>query len=345
MNSRERVLRTIRFERPDRIPLSYAVIAAALLEHGEPLIELCRRHPNDFYDAATLTVPERDAGHYRPDGTYFKRTTDAWGAVWEARQEGMSGEVKQSPIQEWSQLDTYRLPPVPHADAAGRAQLKRQVEQQKQDYVGWGGGGSLFERMQVLRGVENLMLDIAEDREEVYRLADRLVDEYLIPLTEISLDAGVDVAGFGDDWGTQQALLISPLAWRRIFKPRYKRMFDLVHDAGALVWLHSDGMILDLVDDLIEIGVDVLNPQIHTMDRQRLRALTHGRCCLAPDLDRQHCMPFGSPAEVQAHIAAIRDTFADASGGLILYAPIEKGLPLANIAAALNAFHQLRDLG
>jgi hypothetical protein len=195
--------------------------------------------------------------------------------------------------------------------------------------------------MQYLRGVENLMLDIAEDREEVYVLADRLVDEYLLPTVELAIESGADLCGFGDDWGTQQALLISPAAWRRIFKPRYRKLFALAHQGGALTWLHSDGMTLEIIDDLIEIGLDAMNPQINTMDWPTLRRLTRGRLCLVPDFDRQGIFPFGTASEVVDHARAIRDTFGSPDGGLVFFAPIEAGLPLANIEAALAAFHEL----
>ena len=91
----------------------------------------------------------------------------------------------------------------------------------------------------------------------LYELAARLVNCYLIPSIELALEAGADVVGFADDWGTQQGLLISPTSWRRIFKPRYKRMFDRVHEGGALAWMHSGGMTLEIV------------PAIYSFWRQR----------------------------------------------------------------------------
>lgn len=342
MNSRERVLRAIRFERPDRIPISYVAVGAARLRHGDKLLKICRTYPNDFYDSDTMTVPERDSEHYRPDGSYYKRSTDEWGCVWEFRKEGISGEVKQSPLEDWAALDTYRIPPPPHAAPEASARLKADMARQKERYVGWGSAGQLFERMQYLRGVENLFMDIALDAEEVTVLADRLVEEYLAPAVSIAIEAGADIVGFGDDWGTQQALLIHPAAWRRIFKPRYRRLFEKVHEGGALVWMHSDGMIMEIVDELIEIGVDVLNPQIQTMDWKALRARTAGRLCLSPDLDRQHLLPFGTSEQVAEHVKAVHDTFASPEGGLIYYAPIGEDVPLDNVKTILRTFHELR---
>ena len=342
MDCRERTLRAIRFETPDRIPVSYSLIPGALFTHGRALLDVCRRYPNDFYDETTIRLPPRDTANYRPDGTYFKRYTDEWGCVWECLREGISGEVKQSPLDDWGNLRSYRLPPVPNATPEGRRKLREDMARMKERYIGWGGGGSLYERMQYLRGVENLMLDIAEDREEVYLLADRIVNEYLLPTVELAVEAGADLCGFGDDWGTQQALLISPAAWRRVFKPRYRRLFDLAHQGGALTWMHSDGMTLEIVEDFIEIGLNAMNPQINTMDWATLRRIAKGRLCLVPDFDRQGIFPFGTPSQVREHARAIRDTFGAPEGGLVFFGPIEAGLPLANIEAICQALEKYR---
>ena len=342
VDRRQLVLDAVTFGGPAYIPNTYSVMPGARRRHKQALVDLCQRYPNDFYDPATVTVPERDEAHYRPDGSYYEEHTDEWGCLWVAFREGISGEVKQSPLADWSALEGYKMPAVPNATPEGRRQAKDDMSRMKERYVGWGAGGSLFERMQFLRGVENLMMDIAEDRDEVYRLADRIVDEYLVPCIELALEAGADIVGFGDDWGTQRQLLINPRNWRAIFRPRYKKMFDLVHQGGALAWMHSDGMTLEIMPDWVEIGLNCLNPQINSTDWGALRKATAGRLCLAPDMDRQGRLAFGTPDEVRDHVRAIRDTFARPDGGLIYTGPIEEGQPLENIEALFQAFHDFR---
>jgi len=338
MNCRERVLDCIRFETPDRVPVGYNVNRRALLKYGQPLVDLCGRWPNDFYDpGAVITIPARDAAHYRSDGSYFKEETDAWGCEWAYYQEGIMGEVKRSPLADWSALATYRVPPVPRRTAAERSKARDEVSRQKERYIGWASAGSLFEQMQWLRGVEALMEDIAFDREEIYILADRLVEEFLVPHIELGLEAGTDVVGFSDDWGTQRQLLIHPEAWRRIFRPRYQKLYDLVHQGGALAWLHSDGMILEIVPDLIEMGLDVLNPQLSCHDVAALGRAAAGRLALYGTLDYQRVMPFGTPEAVDAHVRDVTAMLASSKGGFMYGAGIQDDAPFANIEAVMAA--------
>lgn len=340
MNSRERVLRAIRYKNPDRVPLTYSVTPGALYKCGEALVDLCRKYPNDFYDVNDIIhIPRRDNEHYRKDGSYYKEVTDAWGCVWVFCQEGISGEVKKSPLEDRSALAGYKFPPIADSSPEKRRRRKEEMDHTRERYVGWGSAGSFYEQMQWLRGVENLMLDIAEECDEVITLADRLLEEYLIPNIELALEAGADVVGFGDDWGTQTSLLINPRYWRKVFKPRYKRMFDLVHQAGALTWMHSDGMIMEILPDLMEIGLEVINPQCNCMDIHLLAKCLRGKMTIAPDIDRQHLLPKGTPDEVREYVRLIHDTFASESGGLIYTAGIYDDMPLENVEALLKAFH------
>ena len=140
MNSRERVLRAIKFEYPDKIPVSYGVTAPILREYGQPYRDLARKYPNDFLDVAALPVPERDTAHYRPDGSYYKEHTDEWGSLWVLLQENSSGEVKKPVLDDWGKLRGLKVPPVPNAAPADRKRVKEEVSRQKERWVGWGGG-------------------------------------------------------------------------------------------------------------------------------------------------------------------------------------------------------------
>ncbi len=122
--------------------------------------------------------------------------------------------------------------------------------------------------------------------------ADRVFGHYAI---RRYADVGVDATLFGDDWGEQSRMLISTDCWRAFFKPRYRRMFAAVQDGGALVYFHSDGWICDILDDLLEFGVDILNPQHHVMGTAECGRRLAGRTCVRSDLDRQHVLPFARP--------------------------------------------------
>ncbi len=110
-----------------------------------------------------------------------------------------------------------------------------------------------------------------------------MVHEYFQKQEELWLQAEVDAIHIADDWGTQQSLLISPDMWREYFKPCYREYCEMAHRHGKLVLMHSDGYILNILDDLVEIGVDEVNSQLQCMklaDLERFRGkLTDSICC------------------------------------------------------------------
>jgi len=342
MNSRDRVLKAIKFQKPDHIPLAVAVHKSALIIHGESLLEILRRYPNDFYDVDEVCkVPEPDLARRQSDGEYYKIETDEWGCVWEYRKEGLIGIVKQSPIDDWAKLKDYRVPQV-DTSAAAVAKLKAEFDRIKPNYVAWGMGERLFERMQYLRGEVDLMMDIAEGNTAVEQLADMIMEQRLIPQVQKVLSAGADVVGYLDDWGTQLSLLVNPVYWRRVFKPRYKILFDMIHAGGALAWMHSDGMLLDILPDFIEIGLDAINPQSNCIDWTALNNVADHRICLAPDVDQQNVMAFGSTQQVREHIRGICQSFGGPDGGMVLWLTVSDTMPLANIETALETYQEFK---
>jgi len=344
-NCRERALRAIEFRNPDKIPLSYSVIPPELFKYGQRFIDLCVKYPTDFYDPAELIkIPKRDTEHYRPDGSYYKEVTDEWGSVWVFLREGISGEVKRPIIDDWSKLKNFKVPPAPNSSTADRQRLKESMKKIKEKYVGWGSSGSaFFEQMQWLRGTEDLFMDIASDCAEVYELADMILEKRILPSVEIAVETGADIIGFGDDWGTQRQLLINPATWRKIFKPRYKKMFDLARQGGALPWMHSDGMTMEIIPDLIEIGLKVFNPQLSCMDMHALQKLCDGKLCIAGDIDRQWTLPSGTPEQVRDYIRKVTKVFGSPQGGFIYQLGLED-TPIENAAAAFETIDQVRNL-
>jgi len=112
-----------------------------------------------------------------------------------------------------------------------------------------------------VRGYENLMMDFADEPPELGRLIQMVLDNNM-KLVDKWLEIGVDVMGFGDDLGTQTATMMSPEHFRKYLKPGYARTFGACRVAGAHVRLHTDGHVLEIVDDLIDCGVTILNPQV-----------------------------------------------------------------------------------
>jgi uroporphyrinogen-III decarboxylase len=205
------------------------------------------------------------------------------------------------------------------------------------------GGHRTFERLQWLRGYENLMLDLATGSPELERLADMIV-EHSLSYVRRSIAVGADGVGFQDDWGTQNALMINPKTWREFFKPRYRRMFEPAKAAGMLVTFHSDGHLLEVLDDFREVGVDVLNPQTNCQDMEELgRRARARRLCISADIDRQGVMSFGSPADVKAYFHRLAMSVGGPEGGLMFSCETGSETPFENIEAAFQVVQEYRE--
>jgi uroporphyrinogen decarboxylase len=135
--------------------------------------------------------------------------------------------------------------------------------------------------------------------------------------------------------------MIRPEHWRKVYKPAYAKIVDAIHSAGLLAHLHSDGVTDAIMDDLIEIGFDELNPQMSCMDIEGLGRRFGGRVCFRADMDRQYTLPFGSPAEVEEYVQRMYDAFGASGGGYIGYGQVGTDVPLANAEAMLAVFSRL----
>jgi uroporphyrinogen-III decarboxylase len=130
--------------------------------------------------------------------------------------------------------------------------------------------------------------------------------------------AGVDGYIFADDWGLQNRLMISPQAWRTLWKPRYARIFAAAHDAGLATFLHSCGHIVDILDDLIEIGLDAIHmDQQENMGLELLGQRFGGRLTFFAPVDIQNTMAKGSLADIRQYCHTMADLLGRELGGFI----------------------------
>jgi hypothetical protein len=221
--------------------------------------------------------------------------TDAWGTTWEYRLYGKWGYRLHYPLSDISRLDSYHLPEIKPLQGQALAQIQAAGMVHRQRYFHAGGGASLFETMQSLRPFEDVLVDIAQDTPEINRLADLLLD-YNRVILENALAAGVDAVVVGDDFGTQQTLMLSPKMWRRFFMPRYRSLFEPVKRGGKRILFHSCGMILSILADLREAGADAIWPQLPLFDQRDL-ARRYRKLGLALQLhpDRGELMHYGTP--------------------------------------------------
>jgi len=329
MNSRERVYATLDFQGPDRLPVDLWSLPAAFFGREEAVNALLTRYPTDFGGVGVENA--FDIGYY-PRGT----TIDHWGCEWLVLQEGLVGEVKHAPLEDYARLKDYAWPEMPFGPGWQQA-TEGLKAQQDRFTLGW--VGDPFERMQFLRGTENLYVDLAdEDCEEVYLLRDKvfaMMREYV----ERWARTPVNGLRINDDWGSQRTLLISPAKWREFFKPKYKEIFDIARDAGKRIFFHSDGYILDIYPDLIELGVSAINSQIWCMGLDALEPFT-GKVTFWGELDRQNMLPFGKPADIRAAARQMAKALYR-NGGLIGEGEMDHLTSLENIEAMLTAWGEI----
>jgi hypothetical protein len=134
---------------------------------------------------------------------------------------------------------------------------------------------------------------------------------------EFWVTTDVDAVRFMDDWGTQRRLLISPGTWREFFRPLYRDYCDLAHAHGKYVFMHSDGHILEIYPDLIEIGVDAINSQLFCMDWGELAACAKGRITFWGEMDRQHVVSAPDPEVGREAVRAVARHLMAPGGGII----------------------------
>ncbi|MFB3881766.1 MAG: uroporphyrinogen decarboxylase family protein [Armatimonadota bacterium] len=334
MTGRERVRRAITFTGPHRAPLSLGVPQATIDKYGGQLRDLISQFESDFGGNGWKEGPDSP----RPIRHSDTEWTDEWGVRWSESQPGLMAMPVTYPLADWRALASYRLPRMLHGDFSGVPEALSCGRQGK-----WVSayGGRLFERMQWLRGADDLLADLASPPREAYQLRDMIVESYLEAI-EHWVQYDIDAVGFEDDWGGQQSLIISPQRWREFFRPAYARLFAPVLAAGKHVFFHTDGIVWDILPDLLDLGVSCINLQYALLGLERLGRDFGGRLAFHLDLEGQRFMPNATPDQVKEHVRALVATLGSHNGGLILDAWVMPDVPWPNIAAMFSAFAELR---
>jgi len=211
MTPRNLVKQTLTFSSPQRIPRDLWLLPWAVEHYPAQLDEIQTRFPRDITGAPGFvkTLP-RTVGEQYGIGEYI----DEWGCIFENRQSGVIGEVKRPLVLTWDDLEKVRPP---------EELLSIDIDQvnafyKNSDYFVTGGCCPRpFERLQFIRGSENLYIDLAEQPSELFILLDRIHQFYLKEI-DVWAKTDVDALNIMDDWGSQNSLLISPKQWRKIFK-------------------------------------------------------------------------------------------------------------------------------
>ncbi|HSV93809.1 MAG TPA: uroporphyrinogen decarboxylase family protein [Desulfobacterales bacterium] len=335
MTPRERVVRALTFARPDRAPRDLWALPGVGMRRAAELERMKARHPSDFggpgLGYGRGLAASGDA--YRLGGY-----TDEWGCTFEVYEEGVVGEIKRPPLADWSALDRLR-PPRELLDVDWS--VADRARDGNDRFILAGTSIRPFERMQFLRGTENLFMDLASGDARALRLRSMVHEFYLEELSHW-VERDVDGISFMDDWGTQNALLVSPAMWREIYKPLYREYAAMIRGAGKHVFFHSDGNIAEIIPDLVEIGVTALNSQLFCMDIENIGRRFRGRITFWGEIDRQHVLPLGSEAEVRDAVRRVRRALDHGRGGVIAQCEWGIGAPKANIEAVFDEWMKPR---
>ncbi|MAG12985.1 MAG: hypothetical protein CMN78_00120 [Spirochaetales bacterium] len=202
--------------------------------------------------------------------------------------------------------------------------------------------GSHFEKANAARGIEYFLADLGGDKEFSRKMLGKIIDKNMVMLENIVGFSEIDGILLGSDWGSQQALLMSPDCWRDLIAPGEQREYDLIKGEGKDIWIHSCGNIEAIIGDLIEMGVDVLNPvQPECMDIYKLKDSYGDRITFWGGISTQKTLPYGNPNEVRAEVAHVVEYMG--SGGGYITSPaqeIQNDVPLNNMLALIDAAKQ-----
>ncbi|MCE5198787.1 MAG: uroporphyrinogen decarboxylase family protein [Armatimonadota bacterium] len=331
--SRELVYQTLNFENPIRAPRQLWPLPWASDHYPNELDKINKDFPPDFGGVN---------GHFHElaatQGDHFRkgRYVDAWGCVFENIADGIVGEVKDPLIKDWN-TDISKVH-VPREWLTADIDLINKDCDSMDTFIMADVCPRPFEQLQFLRGSENLYMDLADPPQAMLDFMKKMHSFYCEVL-EMWAKTNVDALMFMDDWGSQQTLLIRPASWREIFKPMYRDYIQIAHNAGKKAFMHSDGNILSIYPDLIELGLDALNSQLFCMGVENLKSFA-GKITFWGEIDRQHILPNGTTADVDAAVKLVYNNLWK-SGGCVAQCEFGPGARPENVRQVFQSWDEI----
>lgn len=304
MLSYEIAKRAIEFSNPERVPVEGFSIFGF----------------NDFYEV--MCIPEEEPGFsWRGEGE--KR--DEWGCVWQRlpKDSGIinEGVVIGNPLTKASlnELEKYPFPDSGEKGRYDNLEKDLAAKEAKGKYVWFGDFYTLFERCWTLRGMQQVFIDLYDDKKFLHELLERITDFHIGVLENIRPYCG-QIHGYhiGDDWGSQNGVFIKPEFFREFFKPRYERIIDYAHSLGLNVRLHSDGKISEFISEFIDIGLDVIelnSPRMLGIEAVSKRF--RGQIAFEVCVDIQKTLPRGKKEEIETEVKQLIEKWGTEKGGII----------------------------
>lgn len=333
---KERVLCSLNWQEPDRVPIEAYLTTYLTPEMKEKL----KKHfgGKDIYEC--LGVDFRRVGpHYIEKKTTkdfpqtMRNITTDTGATYQ--------EYVYFPLAELKTLNDVENYPWPSPDDYDYSVIRGQCEQNKNYAISLGGEGTpdLMNGISRGRGMEQFLVDIATRDEVGLAIINKRV-EYQYEVLRRGLEEAngkIDIVRLGEDCGNQNGRMFSPKDFDEIFRPRLQKFIDLAHQYGAKAMLHSCGDTHELMPTFIEMGLDILDamqPEPHGMDPETIRAMCKGKLAFCGLISTQKTLPFGTVQECRTEARHRLDVIA--KGGGYIFAPsheIQVGTPLENVLA------------
>jgi uroporphyrinogen decarboxylase len=345
MNSRERVLAAVRREKPDKIPraLSWGLSPAAYelfkAKTGET-------DPYDYFDVDVRFLHPLPGRKLRDYSSYQRPETpvNEWGVGHVPSSDTSLHFTKIiSPLRHAGRVEEITEYPLPDLDAPYRYETyPQQVTDLNERGLAAAGVAAMtiFEVAWQIRGFEEIMIDMMINPEMANCLFERIT-LLRIPQVQANVKAGCDLLMLGDDVSGQNGMLMKPELWRRFLKPRLGRIIDTAKAINPIIpiFYHSDGDCRAIIEDLIEIGVTILNPiQPECMNPAEIKIRYGDRLAFWGTVGTQTTLPFGTPEDVRQEIRLRMETVGY-DGGLVLGPThtIEPEVPWENIEALYKA--------
>jgi len=344
LTPRENILRAVRFETPERIPMIFAVNAACWNHYPQDALKgLMAEHPllfPGFKDDGKPVEP-----HYGPASRADEPFTDDWGCLWETTLDGITGTVTKHPLADWSAFETYRAPD-PESRSGMRARdwgrvAKGFARARERGGLLRGGlpHGHTFLRLCDIRGYENLIFDMADGEPRLKELIG-MVEDFNLAVVRRYVGLGAEWISYPEDLGMQVGPMLSPAHFREYIKPVYDRIMAPAVEAGCVIHMHSDGDVRVLADGLVASGVGVLNLQDLVNGIDWIADRYAGRLCIDLDIDRQEVTPHGTPGDIDRLIRREVEALGSKRGGLMMIYGLYPGVPLENVKALMDAMER-----
>ncbi|MHC4579977.1 MAG: uroporphyrinogen decarboxylase family protein [Planctomycetota bacterium] len=375
MTSRQRVLKALNHEIPDRVPIDlggfqtgiHAKAYAELIDHlgiedeiaildpvqqlavpCEELLErfgvdiryICAHGPDSFQGG--IEQNERD-------GRLWHDLTDEFGVVWSMPDDQqLYMDISHHPLADARVADLADYPFPSGSDPTRFTSVRQQALELRNETpyaISTGIGGVVYEICWYMRGLERWFTDMMDNPAFCEALLDRTLTFWIDYYTGFMAEVGdlVDVVMIGDDVGGQWGPLFSPGFYREIVKPRQKKLVGHIKSlTEAKIWYHTCGSVAEYIPDLLDNGIDILNPvqiSAENMDAAELKARYGEKLTFwGGAIDTQHVLPFVTPSQIREHVLRNLEIFKP-NGGYVFnnVHNIQVGVPAGNIVALFDA--------